>query len=157
MRLATVPIGRLELVGDHAVGLVAREEAIEQLAARLVEARECIANVHRLLDVHEPVRRASSSSPSSAAPTACRRDPVEAETPRHLRDPRPDRLVVPQRPEPLVDAKERVLEDILGVRLGEPEPAHGDRVHVPRVPLDELAPRRLVACAAAGDEPGIVG
>ena len=67
MRLATVPIGRLEPVGDHAVGLVAREEAIEQLAAGLVEAREGVADVHRLLDVREPVLAASSGSPSSAA------------------------------------------------------------------------------------------
>ncbi len=124
MRLATVPIGRPSPIGDHAVGLVPREEAIEQLAAGLIEARESVADIHRLLEVREPRVSGDLELAVARGVPPCRGDPVEAQTPRHLGDPRPDRLVVAERLEPLVDAKERVLEDILGIRLrvaGTPE------------------------------------
>ena len=62
----------------------------------------------------------SSPPPSSAsdrllaAPSA---QPVDARAPRQLGEPRPDRLVVPQLGEMLVDAGEDLLEDVLGVVL----------------------------------------
>ena len=54
--------------------------------------------------------------------------------------------------EPLVRPREDLLEDVLGVVLGEAKPLHGDRVDVAREALDELRPGRLVAGAAARDE-----
>ena len=52
----------------------------------------------------------------------------------------------------LVGAGEDLLEDILRVVLGEAERLDGDRVDVAGEALDELAPRVVVALAAAGDE-----
>ena len=101
----------------------------------------------------------------SSAPTAisssvgCVRerlpDAVEAEVARQLRQPRLDRAVVAQPVEPLVRAREDLLEDVLRVVLGQPEPLHGDRVHVAGEPLDELPPGAFVAGAAARDELGV--
>ena len=84
-----------------------------------------------------------------------RPEPVDAEPAGELRDPRPYRLVLAQRVEPLEDAGEDLLEDVLGVLLREAEALDGNRVDVAREPLDECAPRFVVAAAAAGDEDGI--
>jgi hypothetical protein len=56
---------------------------------------------------------------------------VDAETASELRDPGADCLVVAERVEPFVDAREDFLEDVLGVLLGKAESLDGDRVDVP--------------------------
>ena len=86
-----------------------------------------------------------------------RAEPVDADPARQLRDPRPHRVVVPERAEPLVDAGEDVLEDVLGVLLAEAEALHRDRVDVAREALDQLTPGVVVARAAACDERGVGG
>src|SRR5919204_4653858 len=55
----------------------------------------------------------------------------------------------------LVGACEDFLEDILGVVGAQAETLPDDRVDVAGEAVDELAPRRLVACAAPSNEPGI--
>ena len=67
----------------------------------------------------------------------------------------PHRVVVAERAEPLVDAGEDVLEDVLGVLLAQAEALDRDRVDVAREALDQLAPGIVVARAAAGDERGV--
>jgi hypothetical protein len=81
--------------------------------------------------------------------------PVDAEPSRELGDPGPDRLVLAERVEPLVDPREDLLEDVLGVVLGEPERLDRDRVDIAREPLDERVPGFLVAAAAKRDEFGV--
>ena len=99
---------------------------------------------------------ASSSAASASSSAGCSRarepDPVDAAASRQLREPGPERIVGAQRVESLVRAGEDVLEDVLGLVRREPVALHGDRVHVAREPLDELAPGGLVARAAAGGE-----
>ena len=56
----------------------------------------------------------------------------------------------------LVDAGEGLLEDVLGVVLGEPVGLHADGVDVAVVALDELGPGRLLARQAAPDDLGVV-
>ena len=77
---------------------------------------------------------------------------VEAEPPRQLGEPGPDRGVVAELRQVLVRAGEHLLEHVLGVRLGQAERLDRDRVDVAREALDELAPRVVVSRAAAGDE-----
>jgi hypothetical protein len=79
-------------------------------------------------------------------------EPVDAEPPRELREPGPDGGVVPQLVEVLVRAREHFLEDVLRVGLGQPERLDRDRVDIAREALHQLAPRLLVAGAAARDE-----
>ena len=81
--------------------------------------------------------------------------PVDTESPRELGDPGADRLVLAQGVEPLVDPREDLLEDVLGVVLGQPERLDRDRVDVAREPLDQRAPGFLVAAAAKRDELGV--
>ena len=51
-----------------------------------------------------------------------------------------------------IDAGEDVLEDVLGVVLGQAEPVRADRIHVTREPLDELVPGLRVTAPAPCDE-----
>src|SRR2546425_1790262 len=83
---------------------------------------------------------------------AARPQAVDAEPARQLREPGADRVVVPQPVEVLVRAREDLLEDVLRRVLLEPEALHADRIHVAGEVLHELAPRLLVAGAAAADE-----
>jgi hypothetical protein len=78
--------------------------------------------------------------------------PVDAGVPGQLREPRPDRGVVAEGVEPLVRPGEHVLKDVLGVVLGQPEGADGDRVHIARETLHQLVPRLRLAGPAAPDE-----
>ena len=57
----------------------------------------------------------------------------------------------------LVDAREDVLEHVLGIVRRKPERLDGDRVDVAREALDELVPRGLVAGTAARDDFGVGG
>jgi hypothetical protein len=80
---------------------------------------------------------------------------VDAKAAGELGDPGPQRLVVAERVEPLVDAGEHVLEDVLRVMRRQAESLYRDRVDVAREAVDELAPGGLVAVAAAGNELGV--
>ena len=81
--------------------------------------------------------------------------PVEADAPGDLRDPGPERIVIPQCAQPLVDPQEHLLERILGVVLGEAEALDGDCVHVAGEALDELVPGFVVAGPAPRDQLGV--
>jgi hypothetical protein len=81
-----------------------------------------------------------------------RAEPVDAESAGELRDPGADGVVLSERVEPLVDACEDVLENVLGILRRQPEGLEGDRVDVAREALDELSPGLVVAVAAAGDQ-----
>src|SRR5439155_8568634 len=84
---------------------------------------------------------------------ACRcAEPVYAQPAGELREPRPHRGVVSELVEVLVRTGEDFLEDVLRVRLGEPERLNGDRIHVAREPFDKLVPGLLVARPTACDE-----
>src|SRR3954447_18539515 len=80
---------------------------------------------------------------------------VDAQAARQLCDPWAEGLVVAQRIEALVDPGEHLLEDVLGVVLWEAEGLHADRVDVAREAVYELAPRVVVARAAARNELGV--
>ena len=69
-----------------------------------------------------------------------------------LREPRPDRRVVPQPAKLFVHLGEDVLEHILGVVDRQSKALHADGVDVAREALDERIPRRSVPVAAALDE-----
>src|SRR5207244_4279114 len=77
---------------------------------------------------------------------------VDRESPRHLREPRLDRAVVPQTIEVLVRPGEDLLEHVLRVCVAQPKALSRDRVDVAGEPLDQLAPGLLVAAPAARDE-----
>jgi hypothetical protein len=83
---------------------------------------------------------------------AARPEPVDAESAGELGDPRADGVVLAERVEPFVDAREDVLVNVLGVLRRQAEGLDGDRVDVAGEALDELAPGLVVAAAAAGDQ-----
>ncbi len=105
----------------------------------LVEGRDRVVDARRLGDLARLLARSGTHR-------------VQAEPPRQLRQPGTDRGVVPQLRQVLVRAGEDLLEHILGVGLGQAKRLDGDRVHVAREAIDELAPRVVVSRAAAGDE-----
>ena len=111
---------------------------------RLFDVRELVFIGHRceLLGVRGGLTRAGTES-------------VDAHPPGQLRDPGPDRLVLAQALEPLVDAREDLLEDVLCVVLREAEALDRDRVDVPREALDELAPSVAVTFATPRNEAGV--
>ena len=76
------------------------------------------------------------------APRVAGADPVDALAARQLRDPRPQGVRVAQRAEPVEDAREDLLEDVLGVVRVEAERLRGDREDVAGEALDELVPGR---------------
>ena len=83
-----------------------------------------------------------------------RADLVDGKPARELRDPRPDRLVVPQPVEMLVGAGEDLLEDVLRVIGAQAEAFRRDRVDVAREAVDELGPGAFVArCGSGRREP----
>ena len=57
--------------------------------------------------------------------------------------------------EMLIGAGEDFLEDVLGILVPQPEGLGADGVHVAGEAVDELAPRSLVAGAAARYETGV--
>ena len=89
-------------------------EAVEHLAARRLEARERLVDVHRLLDPVELALARALDRPvvqvlGRHGRPAALGDAVDADAPRDLRDPRPQSVVVAQRPEPVVDAEDLLL------------------------------------------------
>jgi hypothetical protein len=80
---------------------------------------------------------------------------VDAEAPGELRDPGTDRVVLAKGVQALVDAREDLLEDVLGIVLREPEGLGRDGIDVAREPLDQGAPGFFVTTTAACDEPGV--
>src|SRR5215510_2367331 len=146
--------GQLERFSDRAIGLVAGEEAVEDLAAVLGQCRHRVVDVERLVDPRQRVFVGIgclfglvSCLFSRAGAKA-----VDADASGELGEPGLDRLVVAKRVEPLVDLGEDLLEDVLGVVLGEPKALRRDRVDISGEPLDESGPRVLVAFAATGDK-----
>jgi hypothetical protein len=80
---------------------------------------------------------------------------VDAQPPRELCDPGPEGVVLPQRPQLLVDAREDLLEDVLCVVLREAEGLDANRVDVARETVDQLPPGVFVTRAAARYELGV--
>ena len=144
--------GQVERGADRLVALVAGEESIEDVGARLTQRAERLVDVERLLDVGEPVGPDPRARLRLGGILACAAEPVDAGAAGELADPGTYRRVVPQAVEPLVRPGEDILEDVLGVLGREAEAADADRVDVARETLDEDGPRLRVALAAARDE-----
>jgi hypothetical protein len=98
----------------------------------LRQAGERVVDVERLLDLREHVLVGRIGQLFGVGGDLARAgaEPVDAEAARQLGDPGTDGLVVTQGVEPFEDAREDVLEDILGILLGEPEGLDADRVDV---------------------------
>src|SRR4051812_12770654 len=146
------PGGELELIADRPVALVAREEAVEHLAARLWQPRQRLLHREGLVEVGNDRLVVSRDDFLRRLLAPLVGEAVEAQPPSQLCDPRPHRRVVPERVEPVVDAREDLLEDIFGVVLAQAEALRRDRVDVAREAVDELAPRLRLTAPAAVDE-----
>src|SRR5205823_14965038 len=146
--------GQLERLADRAIGLVAREEAVEDLAAVLAQTGHRVVDVKSVIDpcdrIFVRIRRELALVGRVLA--RARPQAVDTDAARQLSDPGLDRLVAAERVEALVDLGEDLLEDVFGIVLAEAEPLRRDRVDIPREALDERCPGFLVAVAAAGDE-----
>ena len=121
----------VEHLADRAVALVAAEEAVEDLAARVADLVERGAHRHRVVELAEhvvdlPLVRVGVRRRVAGVQA----QPVDAEPARELGEPRPDGVVVPQLRQPLERAGENLLEDVLRVLLRQPEAAPADRVDV---------------------------
>jgi hypothetical protein len=127
------PRRKLERLADRAIALVPGEEAVEDLAAMLGQIRQRLVDVERLFELGEDVvrRRLRQLLGIGGELPRAGAQAVDAETAGELRDPGADCLVVAERVEPFVDAREDFLEDVLGVLLGKAESLDGDRVDVP--------------------------
>src|SRR5207249_4519861 len=126
-------------LADRAIALVAREEAVEDLPAVLRERRQRLVDRERLVErvqrlIQRPFLDRLGRLLAPAGP-----QPVNAQPARQLREPGPECLVVTQLPKTLVHAGEALLEDVLRVRLPEPESPDRDGVDVSRVVLDQVA------------------
>src|SRR5439155_8296777 len=142
-----------ERLADRVVALVACEEAIENLATALGQRVQRIVHGERVIEAQERLvdpRRLELVAARLLAPA--RPEAVDAAATRELGEPRPDRLVVAEAGEVFVHLGEHVLEDVLGVVVGQPERLGRDRVDVTGEPLDELVPRGVVAGSTACDE-----
>src|SRR5919197_917025 len=144
--------GDRELGGDGPVALVSGEEAVEYLLAGVGQRGHCFAHGERLVDLLERLLPPWSRDLLRRLLARTGRDGVETQPSRELRDPGPERGVVHECVELRVDAREDLLEDVLGVLLPQAEALNADRVHVAREALDELVPSRRIAFAAALDE-----
>src|SRR5205823_7383607 len=80
-----------------------------------------------------------------------RTQPVDAEPPGELPDPRPYGFIRAQPAQVFVDACERLLEHVLGVRLTQAVSAC-DRKDIAREPLHQLAPGGVLAGATGSDD-----
>src|SRR5438105_12393491 len=106
--------GQLERFADRPVGLVAREETVEDLPAVLGQARHRVVDVERLVDPRERILvrvRLQLGFVGCLFPRA-RSQAVDADAPGELGDPRLNRFVASQRVEPLVDLRKDLLEDV---------------------------------------------
>src|SRR5205814_8750943 len=109
------PGRQLERVADRPVALVAAEEALEDLPARVADRLQAGAHRQRLVQrrqglVH-PRRLEIVELRGAFAPAAAQA--VDAAPPRQLADPGPDRLLPAQAVEVLVDAGAHRLGDVL--------------------------------------------
>src|SRR6478672_7141175 len=146
--------GQFEGLADRAIGLVASEEAVEDLPAVLGQPRHGVMDVERLVDPCDRVLvriNGELAFVGRILPRA-RSQPVNADASGQLGDPRLDRLVAAQRVESLVDLGEDLLEDVLGVLIPQTEALARDRIDVAGEALHESRPRILVAATAEGDE-----
>src|SRR5919198_1093909 len=147
------PRREIEGLADGLVALVAREEAVKDLAAVLRRGGERLVDRQRLVEQGERLLAAGEQLlVGDGALARAGPQPVDAEPARQLGEPGAEGGVVPELVQVLVRTREDLLEDVLGVRLRQPEGLHGDGVDVAREALDQLVPRLLIACPAAGDE-----
>jgi hypothetical protein len=146
---------QVELLADRAVALVPGEEAVEDLPAVLGQLGQELAHHPGLLEPLDRLVRLAAVDLLHRLDAARVAQAVEAAAPRQLRDPRPHGVVLAELAEPLVDPREHLLEDVVGVVLGQPEALDADREHVAGEPLDELVPGLRVALAAARDQLGV--
>ena len=112
-------------------------------------------DVERLLELPEDIVRGRLGDLVGRLLARPRALAVDAEPARELGDPGPEGVVVPQGLQLLVDAREDLLVDVLGVVLGEAERLDADRVDVARETVDELPPGVLVARATPRYELGV--
>src|SRR5581483_7911187 len=98
-----------ERLADRPVALVPAEEAVEHLPALRRERGKRLAHLECLVE-HLDRLVGGLESGGLLAP---RGNSVEADAPRQLGDPGPERLRVAQRGESVVDAQEHVLEGVL--------------------------------------------
>src|SRR6266850_1728709 len=146
--------GQFERLAARPIGLVAGEEAVEDLPAVLGQTRHRVVDVERLVDPSERVlvRIYRKLAFVGRLLAGARSQPVDADASGQLSDPGLDRFVAAKRVEPLVDLCEDLLEDVFGVLVAQPEALARDRVDVAGEALDESRPGFLVAVAAEGDE-----
>src|SRR5437870_2268112 len=111
--------GQLERLADRSIGLVAGEEAVEDLAAVLGQPGHRFVDVECLVDPRERilVRVCLQLCLVGCLLSRARAQAVDADTPGELGDPGLDRLVAAERVEPLVDLRKDLLEDVPGVVL----------------------------------------
>src|SRR6476660_4482266 len=135
--------GQFERFADRAIGLVAGEEAVEDLPAVLGQARHRVVNVERLVDPADRVlvRICRKLAFVGRLLAGARSQAVDADASGQLGDPGLDRLVATKRVEPLVDLGEDLLEDVFGVLVAQPKALARDRVDVTGEALDESRPR----------------
>ena len=147
--------GQAEELADRPVALVPREEPVEDLPALLGQFGERLVHRQRLVQALERVLRDVGLGLLLELLARRGAQMVDAEPACELGQPGLNGRVVAEPVEVLVGAGEDLLEDVLGRVLRESEALNGNRVDVAREPLDECAPRFVVAAAAAGDEDGI--
>jgi hypothetical protein len=112
-------------------------------------------DVERLLELSEDVVRGRLGYLVGRFLARTRALAVDAEPARELGDPGPEGVVLPQRVQLLVDTREDLLVDVLGIVLGQAEGLDADRVDVARKTVDELPPGVLVARATPRYEFGV--
>src|SRR5207244_2006951 len=104
--------GQVELLADRAVALVAGEEPVEHVAARLADLLERLPDRERLVERLEHLVDAVRLELLDRRLTGRLADPVDAEPPCQLRGPRPERVCVPELRGALAGLREDALEDI---------------------------------------------
>src|SRR5919109_663286 len=145
--------GDREFLADRRIALVTSEEAVEHLSAVGGELRQRLPHVESLVQLRHVVVGGVEewldflrTLPSESAQA------VDAQPAGELREPRTNGGVVAEPVEPLVGAREDLLEDVPRVLPREPECLARDRVHVARDPLHELPPCLVLPGSAAGHE-----
>jgi hypothetical protein len=126
------------------------EEPRENLAA--VGRDGCERLLHRQVRVEVHLRSAFLRHECTGLLRRPRTKEVDAEVKSESAQPRAERLRMVELSQSLVGANEHVLEDLLGVFLGETELARGDPVHDTGVPGDKLPPGIAVTGSTALDE-----
>src|SRR6185312_17017669 len=104
-----------ERLADRAVALVAREEAVEHLLARLGQRRERVTHGERLVERREHVVEPGRLELLCRLLASAGAQAVDAGAACQLPDPWTDRAVVAEPVQLFVDLREDVLEGIFRV------------------------------------------